>query len=1086
MNTSSKVYNLRRFNSENMMGLVTAKNIPAMSVQIAPISFWTTNGKYVEYEGGTSSDIQPQTMMARWTVVCLLEVNNNCYVKVVNGTASTSPELPSIPKNYLPLAAIYLNNGISVITNDIIYDVRNFVSMNNNTMLHANLLEPNQPNMHTIDAITGLRDELTNKLNAADLDSMLTNKADLDGTANSSWTLNKDNAGISTEDASIIVNRGSEPAVSIKWNEELLQWQFTNDGENWINFAFVPTIATTLVNGIVKLSVEGTDIAIADNDPRILDIANKANILDLEALSTIVDSKANALDLETLTTEVNLKANTEDIYTKGAIDTMLSGIVMATDISTALDLKADKANTYTKQEVNNELDRKVTVMQLNDVVDAKIANLVDSAPATLDTLNELATLLNNNTDLLATFNSAITDKADKTIVETLSAEVNLKADANHIHTDINDALAAKANTEDLTTLSTEVNLKANSEDVYVKTDVYTMSETDALLNEKANAIDLTTLNAEIDLKANIEDLTTLITTVGLKANADTVYTKIEADALLDNKANEIDLTALTTEVGLKANADTVYTKTEADVLLATKSNLNEVYAKNEIDTMLADVATTENMTLALDLKADKTTTYTKTEVDNALSYKASTNDILGVVDARINSIIDAAPESLNTLNEIAAALNDDANLASNLTNEIAKKANTLDVYTKIDVNNALLLKANSADVYIKTEVDNALITKANTDDVYTKNEINSQLADKADINYVDNGLAAKEDTTTVDTKLASKADATSVYTKTEIDISLLTPKTIYVDKNRTDIYTENGSMTKPFKTVQAAFDSIAALVEERLVIDIAPGVYEETLTLVLNGSSIRINLNEALLKGDFTLNDATLNNLAYQNKAGLKIVGIGVRSSYNDPKFTNNCIEGNFTYHTFATNNMQTRLDFVNSGIIGDFTAIGGGASRVWTFWINSRWSGLMSATTGANDCGIIVNAYNSNSSGSNSIGSASGKVAAYNLYNCVISGTWNVNTSQPGTWRNVIWKSNNDFTGYTGIIDVDSNSAASFLSKTSNITGITLTFADKAHTIAYTPTNLVDWIDPKPTTVNEAIDRLATAVKALNGGNAI
>jgi hypothetical protein len=1003
MNTSSKVYNLRRFNSENMMGLVTAKNIPAMSVQIAPISFWTTSGKYVEYEGGTSPDIQPQTMMARWTVVCLLEVNNNCYVKVVNGTASTSPELPSIPKNYLPLAAIYLNNGISVITNDIIYDVRNFVSMNNNTMLHANLLEPNQPNMHTIDAITGLRDELTNKLNAADLDSMLTNKADLDGTANSSWTLNKDNAGISTEDASIIVNRGSEPAVSIKWNEELLQWQFTNDGENWINFAFVPTIATTLVNGIVKLSVEGTDIAIADNDPRILDIANKANILDLEALSTIVDSKANALDLETLTTEVNLKANTEDIYTKGAIDTMLSGIVMATDISTALDLKADKANTYTKQEVNNELDRKVTVMQLNDVVDAKIANLVDSAPATLDTLNELATLLNNNTDLLATFNSAITDKADKTVVETLSAEVNLKADANHIHIDINDALATKANAEDLTTLSTEVNLKANSEDVYVKTDVYTMSETDALLNEKANAIDLTTLNAEIDLKANIEDLTTLITTVGLKANADTVYTK-----------------------------------TEADVLLATKSNLNEVYAKNEIDTMLADVATTENMTLALDLKADKTITYTKTEVDNALSYKASTNDILGVVDARINSIIDAAPESLNTLNEIAAALNDDANLASNLTNEIAKKANTLDVYTKI-------------------EADALLNNKANSNDLVALN-------DEVDL----------------------KANALDVYTKTEIDISLLTPKTIYVDKNRTDIYTENGSMTKPFKTVQAAFDSIAVLVEERLVIDIAPGVYEETLTLVLNGSSIRINLNEALLKGDFTLNDATLNNLAYQNKAGLKIVGIGVRSSYNDPKFTNNCIEGNFTYHTFATNNMQTRLDFVNSGIIGDFTAIGGGASRVWTFWINSRWSGLMSATTGANDCGIIVNAYNSNSSGSNSIGSASGKVAAYNLYNCVISGTWNVNTSQPGTWRNVIWKSNNDFTGYTGIIDVDSNSAASFLSKTSNITGITLTFADKAHTIAYTPTNLVDWIDPKPTTVNEAIDRLATAVKALNGGNAI
>ena len=48
----------------------------------------------------------------------------------------------------------------------------------------------------------------------------------------------------------------------------------------------------------------------------------------------------------------------------------------------------------------------------------------------------------------------------------------------------------------------------------------------------------------------------------------------------------------------------------------------------------------------------------------------------------INSLVDAAPGALNTLNELAAALDDDANFATTITNSIA--ANT----TKITANSA--------------------------------------------------------------------------------------------------------------------------------------------------------------------------------------------------------------------------------------------------------------------------------------------------------------------------------------------------------------------------------------------------------------
>ena len=43
------------------------------------------------------------------------------------------------------------------------------------------------------------------------------------------------------------------------------------------------------------------------------------------------------------------------------------------------------------------------------------------------------------------------------------------------------------------------------------------------------------------------------------------------------------------------------------------------------------------------------------------------------VNRQINNLIDAAPAQLNTLNELATALNDDSNFATTITNIIATK-----------------------------------------------------------------------------------------------------------------------------------------------------------------------------------------------------------------------------------------------------------------------------------------------------------------------------------------------------------------------------------------------------------------------------
>lgn len=87
-----------------------------------------------------------------------------------------------------------------------------------------------------------------------------------------------------------------------------------------------------------------------------------------------------------------------------------------------------------------------------------------------------------------------------------------------------------------------------------------------------------------------------------------------------------------------------------------------------------------------------------TEVHNELSAnkadKATTLAGYGILDAytkdetdsRINTavanLVNQAPETLDTLDELAQALGDDPNFATTVANEIGTKANSADVYTK--------------------------------------------------------------------------------------------------------------------------------------------------------------------------------------------------------------------------------------------------------------------------------------------------------------------------------------------------------------------------------------------------------------------
>ena len=101
------------------------------------------------------------------------------------------------------------------------------------------------------------------------------------------------------------------------------------------------------------------------------------------------------------------------------------------------------------------------------------------------------------------------------------------------------------------------------------------------------------------------------------------------------------------------------------------------------------------------------------------------------VTAAINGLVDAAPGSLDTLNELAAALGDDANFSTTITNSIATKLAISDFGTKFD--SALALKTTD-DV---TEGSNLYYTDARVEGVVDTAYIQArQLTD-----YLDSALA---------------------------------------------------------------------------------------------------------------------------------------------------------------------------------------------------------------------------------------------------------------------------------------------------------------------------------------------------------
>ena len=333
-------------------------------------------------------------------------------------------------------------------------------------------------------------------------------------------------------------------------------------------------------------------------------------------------------------------------------------------------------------------------------VDTEVSNLVDSAPGTLDTLNELAAALGDDPSFATTVSNSIGTKlplaggtitgnivmsgsetvdgrdlsvdgtkldgiesgatADQTASEirTLvdsATDSNVFTDADHSKLDGIESGADVTDTANVTSagalMDSEVtnlaDVKAFDSTDYATAAQGTLADSATQPGDALSSLDTTVTGSELNnLKTKLDGIESGATADQTGAEIKSAYEgESDTNAFTDADHSKLD--------GIEASATADQTASEIRTLVdsATDSNVFTDADHSKLD--------------AIEASADVTPAWVPSSDP---SYATET-----YVDTEVSNLVDSAPGTLDTLNELAAALGDDANFSTTVTNSIATK-----------------------------------------------------------------------------------------------------------------------------------------------------------------------------------------------------------------------------------------------------------------------------------------------------------------------------------------------------------------------------------------------------------------------------
>ena len=328
-----------------------------------------------------------------------------------------------------------------------------------------------------------------------------------------------------------------------------------------------------------------------------------------------------------------------------------------------------------------------------------LAKLVDGADSSINTLRELGDVVQLNTDHK---NSSTNIHG---IADTAQLATKAYADgAVTTHVDDTTNVHGIVNTANLALLSdVSGSVSTHNSDT---TDVHGIQDTSALATKEyadtavsTHQADTTSVHgiantANIAMLADVSNHSDDTTSIhGISDTANLAYLSNISDHNTDTTAVHgiADTSVLETVTGSQAKADTAVSTHSADTtavhgiadtsLLATTANV--ATAKSEAITAAGTAADTKVSTAVAALtkssvglaNVDNTADASKpVSTAQATAIATAKSEAIASATAQVDALLTGAPAALNTLDELAAALGDDANFASTVTTSLGLKA----------------------------------------------------------------------------------------------------------------------------------------------------------------------------------------------------------------------------------------------------------------------------------------------------------------------------------------------------------------------------------------------------------------------------
>ena len=444
------------------------------------------------------------------------------------------------------------------------------------------------------------------------------------------------------------------------------------------------------------------------------------------------DDAINSIDAK-ITAEVSRSTAKDD-----ATDNRLSIIEgSSTTIGSIAHSLAD-AKHYTDEEVGklkttvtNEYTNTLQSYATKAEVDSRIESVIGTAPEALDTLGEIAEKLTSDSDAITAINGVLSGKAN-------SADVYTKSEIDTKVTTLTNDLATETSraTNAENTLTTDLageisRAKAKEDEILGKANT-TSSELSLETLRAKNAegeinTTLSTVKGDVEkLKTSVQSNTDSIAII----NSDATVNGSIAHSLADAK-HYTDDAVTKVKADLNVSVAGFATKNEvADVkaTVSTKADKATTYSKAEVDEKIAGVDVSAQLvdyarTADVDEKIDAVKTNTATELGKKLDKTTYATDKLTFADkTETNNAIRTVSDNL------AAETTRATNAENTLTTEVAKKANSADVYTTAQVDEKLnkktAIKDENGNVITEMIIDNSAAD--DSVEVYTKEQCDAR------------------------------------------------------------------------------------------------------------------------------------------------------------------------------------------------------------------------------------------------------------------------------------------------------------------------------------------------------------------------